>query len=512
MSVDRTPPLVNGGGDLAVIKARTVLLRAPSLTLAAHELPAGLSDKATRIDLLPHTPALADIKGRPFVISATGDDIEDARVSELARGLGVPVNVPDRPELCTFALGAFVDRGDVMVAISTDGAAPVLASHLREWLERQLHPRLGRVAAIAREYRQLAKKVSSGGQRRAFWHQVLTGGPAEAIQRGDEVEGRRLIEALLAGAASKMQRGCVIIVGAGPGDPDLLTLKAVRALKSADIILYDSLVGEGVLDHARREAVLVEVGKRAGKPSAQQGDINAQMIGHARAGKIVVRLKGGDAFVFGRVAEEIAAVEAAGIGVEIIPGLTAAQACAVEARLPLTYRGAVRTISLVAGASTDGEPDLDWNALARPQQAFAIYMGVKTASRIVRNLLDAGADSATPAVIVENGGRPECRTIATTLRDLGAAVAELEVAGPAILFVGLDWSAAGLKAPANVERFSKARHLRCAANALPKIAPSLSSRHLCESLHDSIAEICAVSGRPARDPEHDRRTGNATST
>lgn len=471
VSVDQTPPLVNGCGDLAVIKARTLLLRAPRLTLAAHELPAGLSEKASQIYLLQHTPVSADIKGRPFVISATGDDTEDARVSELARGLGVPVNVPDRPELCTFTLGAFVDRGDVMVAISTDGAAPVLATHLREWLERQLHPRLGRVAVIAREFRQLAKGVPSGGQRRAFWQQVLTGDPAKAIYRGDEAEGRRLIEALLAGAKSELQRGRVIFVGGGPGDPDLLTLKAVRALKSADVILYDSLVGEGVLDHARREAVLVEVGKRAGKPSAQQGDINAQMIAHASAGKIVVRLKGGDAFVFGRAAEEIAAVDAAGIAVEIIPGLTAAQACAVDARLPLTYRGAIRTISLVAGASTDGEPDLDWDALARPQQAFAIYMGVKTAPRIVRNLLNAGADSSTPAVIVENGGRPACRTIATTLRDLDAAVAELDVAGPAILFIGLDWSAAGLKAPANVERFSTAQPLRCAASASPKLAP-----------------------------------------
>ena len=471
VSVDQTPPLVNGGGDLAVIKARTLLLRAPRLTLAAHELPAGLSDKATQIDLLPHTPALADIKGRPFVISATGDDIEDARVSELARGIGVPVNVPDRPELCTFALGAFVDRGDLTVAVSTDGAAPVLATHLREWLERQLHPRLDRVAAIARDYRERAQRVPSGGQRRAFWHQVLTGGPAEAIKRGDEVEGRRLIEALLTGADSERQPGRVIIVGAGPGDPDLLTLKAVRALKSADVILYDSLVGDGVLEHARREAVLVVVGKRAGKPSAQQGDINAQMIAYARAGKTVVRLKGGDAFVFGRAAEEIAAVETAGIGVEIIPGITAAQACAVDARLPLTYRGAIRTISLVAGASTDGEPDLDWEALARPQQAFAIYMGVKTAHRIVRNLLDAGADGSTPAVIVENGGRPQCRTIATTLSELDAAVMELEVAGPAILFVGLDWSAAGLKAPPNVERYSATWPLRRAASASSRLEP-----------------------------------------
>ena len=471
VGVDRTPPLVNGGGDLAVIKARTLLLRAPRIALAATALPAGLSDKAGQIDIVPHAPDLAEIKGRPFVISATGDDAEDARVSTLARSLGVPVNVPDRPDLCTFALGAFVERGDVTVAISTDGAAPILATHLRGWLERELHPRLGSVAAIARDYRDEAKRLPAGAPRREFWRQVLTGAPADAIQRGDEAEGRRLIDALLLGTSAETPAGRVIIVGAGPGDPDLLTLKAVRALKSADVILYDCLVGEGILELARREAVLVDVGKRAGKPSARQADINAEMMRHAGAGKVVVRLKGGDAFVFGRAAEEIAALEAVGITVDIIPGITAAQACAVDAHLPLTYRGNVRSISLAAGASTDGQPDLDWDALARPGQAFAIYMGVKTAPHIVRRLLEAGAASSTPAVIVENGGRLVSRTIATTLRDLDAAICELGVTGPAILFVGLDWTAAGLNPPPHVERFSVVRPSRRPANASPKLAP-----------------------------------------
>jgi uroporphyrin-III C-methyltransferase / precorrin-2 dehydrogenase / sirohydrochlorin ferrochelatase len=471
VNVAHASPLVNGGGELAVIKARTLLVRAPRVVLATHELPDGLSDVASRIDLLPRAPTLDDIKGRSFVISATGDDVEDARIFALARSLGVPVNVPDRPELCTFALGAFVERGDVTVAISTDGAAPVLATHLREWLERELHPRLGRVAAIAREYRQQVKQLPAGAPRRAFWHEVLTGSVATLIQRGEEAEARRLIEALLAGAKAAVPRGRVIIVGAGPGDPDLLTLKAVRALKSADVIFYDSLVGRGVLEHARREAVVVDVGKRAGKPSAKQGDINAQMIAHARAGKVVVRLKGGDAFVFGRAAEEIAAVEAAGFAVEIVSGITAVQASAVDARLPLTYRGAVRSLSLVAGASIDGDPDLDWDALARPGQAFAIYMGVNTVGRIVRNLLDAGAVASTPVVIVENASRPERRTIATALRDLDAAVEVLKVAGPAILLVGLDWNAAGLTEPSHVERFSAARPLRRAGHASPTLVP-----------------------------------------
>jgi uroporphyrin-III C-methyltransferase/precorrin-2 dehydrogenase/sirohydrochlorin ferrochelatase len=262
-------------------------------------------------------------------------------------------------------------------------------------------------------------------------------------------------------------------VGAGPGDPELLTLKAVRALKSADVILHDSLVGNGVLDYARREALVIDVGKRRGRPSTPQARTNALMIEHARAGRIVVRLKGGDGFVFGRAAEEIQAVEAAGIAVDIIPGITAAHACAVDARLPLTYRGGVRQISLDTGAScVDGEPDLDWQALARPRQAFAIYMGVDTAPRIVAQLMAAGADPTLPVVIVENGGRPQRRIIATTLADLDAAIGARDVRSPSIVFVGLDWADAGLTMPTGVEEFRAEGHQAhsCTNTPVPHVA------------------------------------------
>ena len=395
IEVGRVPPLVVGAGDLAAAKARTLLLRAPHVTLAACELPATLAAffEAGTIELLPRAPLEDDIRGRPLVVSATGDAAVDARISALARALGVPVNGPDKPDLCTFAFGAFVDRGDLTVAISTDGAAPILATHLRGWLEQELHPRLGHVASIAREYRAIAAaRVPFGAVRRAFWQEVVTGAPAAAILAGDEAKGRRLIDAALDRAPVAAPTGRVILVGAGPGDPELLTLKAVRALKSADVILHDALIDPRVLDHARREAHVFDAGKRAGGHRVSQREINAALIEHARAGKIVVRLKGGDPFVFGRAAEEIAAVEAAGIVVEIVPGITAAQACATDARLPLTYRGEVRQVTLVTGAATDGKPDLDWHALARPGQAFAIYMGVRAAGRITARLLAAGAD------------------------------------------------------------------------------------------------------------------------
>ena len=475
VEVSRAAPLAIGRGDLAVAKVRVLLTRAPRVALAAARVPQGLAIAAQNgaIELLAHAVQEADIRGRPLVVSATGDADDDARVAAIAGALGVPVNVPDRPELYTFAFGAFVDRGDFTVAISTDGAAPILATHLRAWLERELHPRLGRVAAIAREYRTAAKRIPFGAARRAFWQTVLTGTPAAAIQASDEAEWRRLIDALLAGTSPATQPGRVTLVGADPGDPELLTLKAVRALKAADVILHDGLVGDGVIDYARREATIVDVDKRRGHASIRQRDINDLMIEHARAGKIVVRLKGGDAFIFARAAEEIAALEAAGIAVEIVPGITAAQACAADARLPLTYRGEVRQISFVTGAAGDGEPDLDWPTLARPGQALAIYMGVRTAPRIAGALMAASAKSALPAVIVENGGRPEQRTIATTLGSLSTAIDGHAVRGPAIVFLGLDWRRAWLRVLPGVETF-------------PCPLPAILSRTWPEQLHRPV--------------------------
>jgi len=457
VEVGSITPLVVGNGALAVAKVRTLLLKAPRVTLASGRGPSPLSQEIADgiVEIIPAGVDEPEIRSRPLVVAATGDDAEDTRISALARLLGVPVNVPDRPQLCTFTFGAIVDRGEVMIAISTDGAAPMLATHLRARLEQEFPPRLGRVASIAREYREaVVHRLPHGAPRRAFWHKVVAGAPAEAILAGDEARGRALIDATLTAAPEIVASGRVILVGAGPGDPDLLTLKAVRALKSADVILHDALVDPRVLDHARREADIVDVGKRAGGHAESQSEINLLLVQHAAAGKVVVRLKGGDAFVFGRAAEEISAVEAAGITVEIIPGITAAQACAAEARLPLTVRGKVRQVSLVTGAARDGEPELDWNALARPGQAFAIYMGVRTAERITKRLLAAGADPSTPAVIVEKGACEGRRTIATALLDLPAAIAAKGVAGPAILFIGLDWDAAGIAPPADVDWFA----------------------------------------------------------
>jgi uroporphyrin-III C-methyltransferase / precorrin-2 dehydrogenase / sirohydrochlorin ferrochelatase len=244
--------------------------------------------------------------------------------------------------------------------------------------------------------------------------------------------------------------GRVALIGCGPGDPDLLTLKAVQRLQEADVLVVDRLVNPKVLEYARRDAERIFVGKTPGGPTTSQAEINRILVREAEAGKVVARLKGGDPFIFGRAAEEMAALQAAGIGVEVVPGVTAAHACAARVGLPVTLRERVRQFSVVTAATAEGEPDLDWQAPASARSAFAVYMGVGNAPLLRKNLLAAGADPATPVVIVENGTLESERAFATTLCDLTDCVATLAVGSPAVIFVGLDWDEAGLCRPETV--------------------------------------------------------------
>jgi uroporphyrin-III C-methyltransferase/precorrin-2 dehydrogenase/sirohydrochlorin ferrochelatase len=249
----------------------------------------------------------------------------------------------------------------------------------------------------------------------------------------------------------------VALIGCGPGEPDLLTLKAQQRLQEADVLVVDRLVNPAILEYARRDAVRIDAGKEPDGPSASQDEINRTLVREALKGQRVARLKGGDAFIFGRAAEEIAAVRAAGIPVEVIPGVTAAHACAASVGLPLTLRQKVRQFAVVTGASADGAFDLDWAALAKPGQAFAIYMGVRSAAHFRDKLVAAGAGTETPVVIVENGSLPDERAVATELAHLDRAIAATGIKGPAIIFVGLDWASAGLSAPDKVEIYTPER-------------------------------------------------------
>jgi uroporphyrin-III C-methyltransferase/precorrin-2 dehydrogenase/sirohydrochlorin ferrochelatase len=457
VSVDRKPPLVVGGGELAAIKARLLLKRAPSVDIAADHIVPELAEllRARRVAVMPPRPNVDQVRGRPLVIAATGDDDEDTRVAAIARALGVPVNVPDRPALCSFVMPAIVDRGDVTVAIGTSGAAPVLGQRLRAWLERQLPPRLGSLARIAGEFRgSVADKLPAGRSRRNFWESVLEGAASEAALAGEESEARRLIgEAIERAAEAQDARGRVLLVGAGPGDPELLTVKAVRALKEADVILYDRLVGTGVFDHARREAELIPVGKSKGEHSVAQEEIQQLMVERVLAGQTVVRLKGGDPLVFGRAGEEIAALRVAGIEVEIIPGITAGLAAAASLQIPLTHRNISHSVTFLSGHETGGdEPSfghLDLAALGRGENTLLVYMGVATAGLIAGRLLEAGWKPKYPVIAVENASRDNERRVVTTLADLAAHAERMRLESPAVLIFG---EVAGLPAAGVVEQ------------------------------------------------------------
>src|SRR5215470_5180196 len=456
VSVERRPPLVTGGGELAAIKTRLLLKRAEIVDVSAGELVAELAEleRAGRVNLVAPQPGVDQIRGRPLVIAATGDDTEDARVAAVARALGVPVNVPDKPALCSFVMPAIVDRGEVTVAIGTEGTSPVLAQRLRAWLERELHPRLDALARLAGDFRDpVAEKLPAGSPRRKFWEGVFDGAASEAALAGQEDEARRLVgEAIDAAVKTEAAHGRVLLVGAGPGDPELLTLKAVRALKVADVILYDRLAGTGVLEHARREVELIPVGKAKGEHSVLQEKIQELMIERARAGQTVVRLKGGDPLVFGRAGEEIAALRDAGIEIEITPGITAGLAAAASLQVPLTHRDISHSVTFISGhqAGSD-EPSfdhLDLAALGRGESTLLVYMGVSTAGLIAHRLLDAGWKPTCPVIAVENVSRDTERRVSITLAELAAAPERLQLQSPAILIFG---EVAGLPAAGLVE-------------------------------------------------------------
>src|SRR6476660_5469314 len=465
VSVDRKPPLVTGGGELAAIKARLLLKRTETVDIAAERLGPELAEleRAGRVALIAAQPGVDQVRGRPLVIAATGVDAEDARVAAIARALGVPVNVPDKPALCSFVMPAIVDRGEVTVAIGTEGTSPVLAQRLRALLERELHPRLDALARLAGDFRDaVAEKLPAGRPRRKFWEGVFDGAASEAALAGEDSEARRLVgEAIEAAVKAQAVQGRVLLVGAGPGDPELLTLKAVRALKAADVILYDRLAGTGVLEHARREVELVPVGKVKGELSVPQDKIQKLMIERARAGQTVVRLKGGDPLVFARAGEEIAALREAGIEVEIISGITAGLAAAASLRIPLTHRDISHSVTFVSGHEAGGdEPSfehLDLAALGKGESTLLVYMGVSTAGLIASRLLAAGWKPECPVIAVENASRDTERRVATTLAELAATPERLELKSPAVLIFG---EVAGLPASGLVEDVLSLTELR----------------------------------------------------
>ena len=378
-----------------------------------------------------------DLRGAAVAIGGCDNDSESEAFAGAARAAGVPVNVIDKPQFCDFSFGSIVNRSPLVIGISTDGAAPVFAQAIRAKLEALLPQGFSRWAAAAARWRPaLMRSGLSFSARRRFW-QLVT---AHAVSHPDREPATSDFEQFLAevrrlGAGA--EAGSVTLVGAGPGDPELLTLRAVRALQSADVILFDDLVSAEILDFARREAKKMLVGKTGYGPSCRQDDINALMVNLAKSGKRVVRLKGGDPMIFGRAGEEIASCRAAGISVEVVPGITAAQGAAAKLTLPLTHRGEARRVQYVTGHTKDGGlPDFDWRSLADPATTTAIYMPSRTLAAMVDKAIAQGLDPDTPAIAVASATRPDQTVIADRVADLPGRLTRATLRGPILVLIG----------------------------------------------------------------------------
>ena len=437
MDLDDQRVLVVGGGEQAAQKLRLLARTGARLHVFATEACDEIVQWAARRRLtLERRPLHArDLAGARLVYVALEDACEAARAAAMARAAGVPVNAVDRQELCDFITPAIVDRDPVIVAVGTEGTAPVLARQIKARLEAMLPAGLGGLARWAASFRQRAAEAIAGSAiRRRFWDGFFDGPVARAYLAGDLTTAGSLLERELAGAVPSTGR--VSLVGAGPGDPDLLTVKAVRALQEADVIVAARLVGPRVLDRARRDARRILVGKTPGRPSPTQAEINAILIREAAAGHHVVRLKGGDPMVFGRGGEEIAALHAAGIAVEVVPGITAALGCAAAAGLAITERERRRSLTLLTGHASDGPAEHDWAELARPGRTLAIYMGIGAAGHIQSRLLTGGIEPGTPVTVVENGTLPTQKVATGQIAGLAELLIDQGIKGPAMIFVG----------------------------------------------------------------------------
>jgi uroporphyrin-III C-methyltransferase / precorrin-2 dehydrogenase / sirohydrochlorin ferrochelatase len=433
--------VVAGGSDAAAWKAELLAASGAQVQVFAPAASTKMAETAARhprIAIIGRIWRAEDLSGAALAVADAADPGEAAAFAGAARQAGTPVNVIDRPEFCDFSFGAIVNRSPLVIGISTGGGAPVFSQALRARIEALIPASFAAWAQAARDWRpRFSEFAPAFRQKRNFWERFAALALASA---GREPQAGDLDELLAASAADGevATKGHVILVGGGPGDAELLTLKAVRALQSADVVLFDDLISPAVLELARREAQRINVGKRGHGPSVGQADISALLVTLGRAGKKVVRLKGGDPAVFGRTNEEIAAARAAGVECTIIPGVTAALAAAASLGLSLSERDRARRIQFITAHAADGSLPvrLDWAALVDPGATTAVYMGVKTLPALVERLLAEGLDPQTPAVMIENASLPQERRFAADIAGLPALIAAEAPTGPCMLLYG----------------------------------------------------------------------------
>ena len=441
LRLEGKPALVVGGGQVAARKADWLLKARARVTLVAPRLAPELAARVANGELAhleaPFAPEQLD--GAVVVVGASDDAAVNAAVAAAARARRIPVNVVDSADLSTFIFPAIIDRSPVVVAVSSAGAAPVLARQVRQQIEALLPARLGALACFLGARRAAVARALRPHGRRTFWERLLAGPAALQVLAGNEAAAEQRFDRELRAAGSAQgpeaqSPGEVYLIGAGPGDPDLLTLRALQLLQQADVILYDRLVPEAILERSRRDARRVFVGKESGE-SAGQEQINEQLVSLARAGLRVARLKGGDGYVFGRGGEELEILRTHGIPYRVVPGITAALGAAACADIPLTHRRLAHSVTLVSGHAA-ADDSLDWRALAGAHQTVVFYMGVAQLPRIVARLRAAGASPGRPAAIVERATLPGERVLRGQLSTIGALATRAQVAAPALLIVG----------------------------------------------------------------------------
>jgi uroporphyrin-III C-methyltransferase/precorrin-2 dehydrogenase/sirohydrochlorin ferrochelatase len=432
--------LVVGGGEVATRKVALLREAGARVKVVSPTLTDELARLAAerRIEARKGRFEEADLEGAHLVVAATGDRATNARVSELAQGRRLPVNVVDQPELCTFVVPSIIDRSPVVIAVSTGGAAPVLARLVRARLETLIPATYGRLAALAAAFREKVKAhFPNPPDRRKFWERVLAGPVAEMVFSGREAAAEAALAASLEATPREgPQMGEVYLVGGGPGDPDLLTFRALRLMQQADVVVHDRLVAREVLDLCRRDAERIYVGKERDNHAMPQEDINQLLARLAREGKRVLRLKGGDPFIFGRGGEEIETLAAEGVPFQVVPGVTAASGCASYAGIPLTHRDYAQACVFVTGHLKDGSIDLNWEALVQPQQTVVFYMGLKGIEAICRELRRHGMPATTPAALVQQGTTRRQRVFTGTIETLPGIVQREEPRPPTLIIVG----------------------------------------------------------------------------
>ncbi len=427
--------LVVGGGAVARRKAEVLLGAGAQVRVVAPEIAPELAGQKNVASIFARFD-VRHLDGVMLVIAATNDHEVNRQVSGLAQARNIPVNVVDAPELCSFIMPAILDRSPLMVAFSSGGASPVLTRMMRGKLEALIPQNYSRLAAFAERFRATVKaRVTNSAKRRIFWENVFEGAVAEKVLTGDEAGAEAMLQQLLH-SEDNIRRGEVYLVGAGPGDPDLLTFRALRLMQKADVVLYDNLVSKPVVELTRRDAERIFVGKKRSDHTLQQEEINLLLVRLAKEGKRVLRLKGGDPFIFGRGGEEIETLAAEGIPFQVVPGITAASGVASYAGIPLTHRDHAQSCVFVTGHLKDGTMNLDWEQLARPKQTVVVYMGLHGLEMLCAELVKHGLPDSTPIAIVQQGTTPNQRVFSGTLATLPAIAAREKPQAPTLIIVG----------------------------------------------------------------------------